>query len=88
MSRNYKDDGLDFEALEMKRKLNDFLARGRVSDAIRFLDKFSNNQQLLLFEPKTALKARCKLAWLYKINLLRSVGCKRRLKIAAVGGAD
>jgi transitional endoplasmic reticulum ATPase len=73
MSKNYDDEGFGFEARELKQKLNLLLARGRVSNAIRFLDKFSRDQQLLLFEPKLAVNARRRLAWLYKINLLRSL---------------
>lgn len=74
MSKNFDHDGFSSEVWELKQKLNVLLARGRVADAIRFLDRFSGNQQLLLFEPRLESNERRRLALLYKVNLLCSVG--------------
>lgn len=74
MSKNDADDSLNVEARAFKKKLDELLASGRVYVAIQFLDKLSRDKQLSLFESKLELDSRCKLAWLYKINLLRSLG--------------
>lgn len=74
MSKNFDNDGFSSETWELKQKLNVLLARGRVADAIRFLDRFSGNQQLLLFEPRLESNERRRLALLYKVNLLCSAG--------------
>ena len=77
MSKDFNSDGFSSEMWELKQKLDILLAMGRIADAIRFLDRFSVSQQLLLFEPKMASEARRQLAFLYKVNLLRSVGRSR-----------
>lgn len=74
MPSNDAEDKMSFEEKAFKRHLDILLARGRVADAIRFLDKHSRDGQLTLFESKSELEARRQLAWLYKINLLRSLG--------------
>ena len=74
MPTNFDNDKFSSETRELKQKLNVLLARGRISDAIRFLDRFSRSQQLLLFEPKLEPNERRRLALLYKVDLLSSVG--------------
>jgi transitional endoplasmic reticulum ATPase len=77
MSKDNTDDKLNAEAKAFKQRLDILLARGRIADAIRYLDKSSRDGQLSLFESKSELDARRRMAWLYKINLLRSVGRSR-----------
>jgi SpoVK/Ycf46/Vps4 family AAA+-type ATPase len=78
MPQNY-DDRFSSEIFELKQRLNILLAQGKVSNALRFLDRFSGDKQMMLFEPSLALNARRRLAFLYKIDLLRSL---RRIREA------
>ena len=74
MPDNEDRDVFGYEDQSWKQRLNEMLARGRLNDVIRFLDRLNRDGQLNLFEPRAALDSRRRLAWLYKINLLRSVG--------------
>jgi len=74
MPKNEADDNLSSEHKAFKQRLDILLACGRIADAIRYLDRISRDGQLSLFESKSELEARRRLAWIYKINLLRSAG--------------
>jgi len=77
MPQGSQDDWLGPESRAWKRRLSELLARGRVADAVRLLDRISSDRQMALFEPRFTVNARRRLAWLYKINLLRSLGRTR-----------
>lgn len=74
MPKHNADNKSNADAKAFKLRLDMLLASGRIADAIRFLDRYSDNRQLSLFESKSELEARRQLAWRYKINLLRSIG--------------
>ena len=66
------EEWLGPEGDRWKAKLDNLLARGRVTQALRLLDQISNDPQMLLFY-QTANERSKQLAWLYKIDLLRSL---------------
>lgn len=69
-----KDDLSGPQVRGWKERLSELLASRRIADAIRLLDRIHGDRQLSLFEPKSAMDDRRRLAWLYKINLLRDLG--------------
>lgn len=75
--KDFNNQEFGFEAQRFRQKLDDLLARRRITDAIRYLDKFSHDQQLFLFESRLAVNSRRRLALIYKVNLLRSAGRSR-----------
>jgi len=57
-----------------KKKVDDLLARRKVNPALRLLDMVINNRQALLFDDGSWLAGQRRLAWLYRIDILRGVG--------------
>jgi len=57
-----------------KRKLDECLAQRRFAAALQLLDSRINDTQLTLFEGESFLVRQRRIAWLYRIDLLRSLG--------------
>lgn len=57
-----------------RRKLEELLAQKRFSPALRLLDNIINDNQPSLFEGYSWLTTQRRVAWLYRIDLLRGLG--------------
>jgi transitional endoplasmic reticulum ATPase len=73
MDHDEHTDWFGPEHRSWKPRLQELLAQGRIKEALRWLDRVCEDQQLLLFEPGFTFDVRRRLAWLFKINLLRSL---------------
>lgn len=73
MSQSIDDDWFGPESRSWKPRLDLLLAKRRIGAAIRWLDRAGRDQQMHLFLPGSALQASRRVAWLYKINLLRTL---------------
>jgi transitional endoplasmic reticulum ATPase len=72
-----ESDWLGSEPSHWESRLDELLARGRVADAVTLLDRMIYDRQLPLFETGATIEERRRLAWLLKVNLLRSLGRAR-----------
>ena len=77
MAHGEMEDWLGPATSLLRTKLNALLSRRRLAEALKLLDRFVANRQLHLWIPDEVLESKRQLAWLYKVNLLRSMGRSR-----------
>jgi transitional endoplasmic reticulum ATPase len=73
MAKCEKDHG-GSELEPWKRRLDELVARKRFLSALRLLDQIINDNQPSLFDGLSWLTAQRRVAWLYRIDLLRGLG--------------
>src|SRR5436190_18839181 len=64
----------EFGAMPWQRRLDQLLAKHKTIEALRLLDEVINDEQLNLFVGEADRLADRRFAWLYRIDLLRSLG--------------
>ena len=74
MNPSELEDWLGPHADRLKKRLDMLLGQGRIWQALKLLDKIAADRQLELFNSDAVVESRRQLAWLYKINLLCSLG--------------
>ncbi|HOD81285.1 MAG TPA: ATP-binding protein [Phycisphaerae bacterium] len=74
MNSSDGQDWLGPHADTLKKKLDHLLGEGKVSRALKLLDSVVDSQMPLFDATGVAFESGRQFAWLYKINLLRSLG--------------